>query len=147
MRHAHARNISLEVFNDDSAPSTDNNMWRCLLYGDIYELASGAPTEPSDNPAPKNLHYRRLNDEQHYITVDIFDMAGRGYPDLLEEGSSWYRASAVEGSEGAEAGEGIKALVGLLPGNKGYCMGGHNWKGMSLLLRVLTTRGPVCHGA
>lgn len=94
--------------------------WRCLLYGDLYELAPKdyMDTDPSTSPAPDSLKdikappgfkYRRLNPEGFEVTVDVFDLAGRCYPDLMASG--WFSEYPQPGK--AVAGENTKAIAGL----------------------------------
>jgi hypothetical protein len=78
------RMIAIEV-SPDSTPEV--TAWRCLLYGDVYELAVSAPGESSEltpDPlqqkeipmvlsyhAPKGYSYRQLNSQGSEVTVDI----------------------------------------------------------------------------
>lgn len=111
----------------------DVDAWRCVLYGDLYELAPKDFAEPdpsSRSPAPESLKdvktppefkFRRLNPEGYEVTVDLFDLAGRCYPDLI--GGGWF----TEDGQRA-AGENTKALVGLAAGNLNSPLD-FTWKG------------------
>lgn len=109
--------IALEAFPE---AGLEVDAWRCLLYGDLYELApkdfvdpeprtSPAPDSLSNVKAPPGFKYRRLNPEGFEVTVDVFDIAGRCYPDLLSAG--WFSDCPAPGK--VVAGENTKAIVGL----------------------------------
>lgn len=109
--------IALEAFAE---AGLEVDAWRCLLYGDLYELApkdyvdSGPSTSPApeslkDIKAPPGFKYRRLNPEGFEVTVDVFDLAGRCYPDLMTSG--WFSEYPAPGK--VVAGENTKAIAGL----------------------------------
>jgi hypothetical protein len=76
--------ITIEL-SPDSTP--DALGWRCLVYGDLFELAiagtssadqlAGGPLQPGEVPlvishkAPKGFEFRRLNQKGAEVTADI----------------------------------------------------------------------------
>ncbi|OCF33229.1 hypothetical protein I316_04970 [Kwoniella heveanensis BCC8398] len=128
------RVISIEV----SFEATETqNAWRCILYGDVYELApegtDGAekprsnkalngekdiPIMPAYTPA-KGFGYRQLNDPGAEVTCDVIDIAGRVYPDLLDgKTQSWFidPSKPEDKEKRVTPGEAALSLVGLKPG-------------------------------
>lgn len=78
------RCISIEVSPDNLEEAVI--AWRCLLYGDVFEVVAAsdrpptpvtADTSPGDlskaypYPRPKGFEYRQLNDPGSEVTVDI----------------------------------------------------------------------------
>lgn len=61
-----------------------------------------------DIKALPGYKYRRLNPEGSEVTVDVFDLAGRVYPDLLASG--WF--SADPAPDKVTAGENTLSLTG-----------------------------------
>ncbi|WWD05517.1 hypothetical protein V865_003595 [Kwoniella europaea PYCC6329] len=127
------RVLAVEVHPDPSKPNTTG--WRCVVYGDVFELAKeGTPGTESlkeangdtddtslvhHYPAPKGYDYRQLNEKESEVTVDIIDVAGRIYPDLLDASTqNWFiDPSNPSNKEGrVEPGEGAYALSGLKSG-------------------------------
>ncbi|WVW80359.1 hypothetical protein I302_102339 [Kwoniella bestiolae CBS 10118] len=124
------RVLAVEVNPDPSKSSLTG--WRCLMYGDVFELAKeGAPgTETDDGDsddtslvhhykAPKGYAYRQLNELRSEVTVDVIDVAGRVYPDILESSTqNWFiDPSDPTDTEGrVQPGEGAYALSGLVSG-------------------------------
>ncbi|WRT65891.1 uncharacterized protein IL334_002842 [Kwoniella shivajii] len=127
------RVIAVEVNPGSAKP--DQTAWRCLLYGDIFELAKeGDATQlPTPNSAidsskdSLNVHYqsakgfvyRQLNETDSEVTVDVIDVAGRVYHDLLDGATqSWFiDPSKPSDKEGRiQPGESALALVGLKSG-------------------------------
>jgi len=122
---------------DESTPET--TQWQCILYGDLYELAPSIPGRINPLPAPpsangeistirdyippRDYEFRQLNDSGSEVTVDIHDVAGRLYPDLLDPSTqTWFTALERPAKFGADEytappGESVYALMGLLPGN------------------------------
>ena len=75
--------ITLET-SPDSTPETLS--WRCLLYGDVFEVVSGTSARPATwvisqdgtqesltltHPSAKGHSYHQLNDKGSEVTVDI----------------------------------------------------------------------------
>lgn len=101
-----------------------------MIYGDLYELSNKpAPNAPEWKP-PKGFYYRRISGESCEVTLDIFDVAGRVYPDLLDQDSAWfYDPSAPPESRSGKvpAGDAVKEIMGLKPTTKvSEC---NEWKG------------------
>ena len=103
--------------------------WRCVFYGDLYELAEGEQTSieedvlteqhqqrPVGVKAPKGYHYRCLNTNGTEVVLDVFDIAGRCYPDLFETDSSYFYSPDDKERKGrVQAGDAVMTLVGLRP--------------------------------
>nr|XP_019011872.1 uncharacterized protein I206_02707 [Kwoniella pini CBS 10737]OCF50653.1 hypothetical protein I206_02707 [Kwoniella pini CBS 10737] len=124
------RLIAIEV--NTSFPTSTG--WRCILYGDLFELAKegtpGAePTQATNGGTddslvrfykpPRGFAYKQLNEAASEVTVDIIDVAGRVYPDLLDSTTqNWFiDSSKPNEKEGRVApGEGALALAGLRSG-------------------------------
>ncbi|WWC87980.1 uncharacterized protein L201_002882 [Kwoniella dendrophila CBS 6074] len=122
------RVIAIEVTNITEANSTG---WRCILYGDVFELAKeGADGVQSDvelndrslvrhyKPA-KGYAYRQLNETDSEVTVDVVDVAGRVYPDLLDGTTQNYFIDPSNPSDDqgrVQPGPGVTSLAGLLCG-------------------------------
>nr|XP_018264929.1 uncharacterized protein I303_03111 [Kwoniella dejecticola CBS 10117]OBR87087.1 hypothetical protein I303_03111 [Kwoniella dejecticola CBS 10117] len=124
------RLIAIEV-NNTTPTSTG---WRCVLYGDLFELAKegtpgSEPTHASNGGSdtslvrfykpPRGFAYKQLNEVASEVTVDVIDVAGRVYPDLLDGTTqSWFidpsRPNEKEGR--VIPGEGPLALAGLKSG-------------------------------
>ncbi|GMK60041.1 hypothetical protein CspeluHIS016_0902580 [Cutaneotrichosporon spelunceum] len=113
--------IRLIALENQTVKGSAKEMWRCMIYGDIYELSeSFAPGAP-DWPPLKGLHYRRLNGKGCEVSVDIFDVAGRAYPDLLEKDSAWFFDPSVPENERKGhvcAGNGVMEVVGRGPSTR-----------------------------
>lgn len=98
--------------------------WRCLFYGDLYELAQGDSSieddvrqersPPLDQKAPPGYYYRRLNDEGSEVVLDVFDIAGRCYPDLFENDTAYFYPPGGTGR--VPAGDCVMGLLGLRSG-------------------------------
>lgn len=101
-----------------------------MFYGDLFELAEGDPeqdgeeTEAAAKPedekreakAPKGYHYRCLNTDGVEVLVDVFDLAGRCYPDLLDVDSAWFYYPQDKEKKGrVEASNTVMSLMGLYP--------------------------------
>ncbi|WVR05657.1 hypothetical protein IAU60_002679 [Kwoniella sp. DSM 27419] len=120
--------------------ASDTTGWRCMLYGDLYELAEegydGVGPAPlllpavqgalQDVPivpayqAAKGYKYRQLNDPGSEVTCDVIDVAGRVYPDLLDGTTqNWFvdPMKRTDTNNRAQPGESALALVGLRPGS------------------------------
>lgn len=103
--------------------SNSRQAWRCVFYGDLYELASGeAPTEGAkerrviNTKAPKGFHYRSIHVDSSEVMLDVFDIAGRCYPDLFETESAYFYSPNDPNKAGrVEAGDTVLSLVGLRP--------------------------------
>ncbi|ORY24660.1 hypothetical protein BCR39DRAFT_546010 [Naematelia encephala] len=126
------RMITIESSGETS--DGKSNAYQCLLYGDVFELkatnGTGATLEtlPAGNDSPigkphvppKGYEYRQLNDPGSEVTVDIMDVAGRIYPDLLEpQTQNWFKDpsfSEQENDKRVTPGTSALALVGLKPG-------------------------------
>ncbi|KAK8865695.1 hypothetical protein IAR55_000840 [Kwoniella newhampshirensis] len=125
------RVIAIEVSQDQA--QINETAWRCVLYGDVFELAmEGAndqlPTPITSNGeipvmsvynAPKGFVYRQLNDPDSEVTVDIIDVAGRVYPDLLDSATqSWFvdPSRPSDSAKRVTPGDGALALMGLKTG-------------------------------
>lgn len=120
----------MEKFKGDERPPSqpaDQDLWRCMLYGDIFELAVADSSAPQDGSAPKGYMYRKLTGD-FQASVDIFDLAGRAYPDLLDKDAEWFRKPGTLG-EGSIAGDRVFALMGLRPQGNAPRAGGQYWKG------------------
>lgn len=122
-----------------------------MLYGDLYELSSTPVTatlaQIPELPPPKDFHWRRINADSCEVTVDIFDVAGRAYPDLLTDSSAWfYPASAPEGARHGvvEASISILELVGLTPSTRTCDC--NTWKGESTIWSRADSRRPLRYG-
>jgi hypothetical protein len=146
------RNIALEI-----SPAADGSQakptptqqggdldsqqsWRCVFYGDLYELATGEapaitpdPDAPHRRPinvkAPKGYYYRCIHADGSEVMLDVFDIAGRIYPDLFESDSAYFYSPFDRTKAGrVQAGETVMSLVGLRP-----CPTAHatstTWKG------------------
>ncbi|CAK9782158.1 hypothetical protein CC85DRAFT_260962 [Cutaneotrichosporon oleaginosum] len=114
--------IRIIALESQTAADASTTVWRCVIYGDIYELANAyAPGAPPNWPAPKGLHYRRLNKDGFEVSVDLFDVAGRAYPDLMEKNSAWFYDPNVPESERngrVPASDGILEIIGLRPASR-----------------------------
>ncbi|WVF70849.1 hypothetical protein IAT40_005643 [Kwoniella sp. CBS 6097] len=128
------RVIAIEVSSEATANQT---AWRCILYGDVYELApegtEGAekprstkavngekdiPIMPAYTPA-KGFAYRQLNDPGAEVTCDVIDVAGRVYHDLLDGTTqTWFIDPSKPADKEKRVTPGVAALslVGLEPG-------------------------------
>ena len=77
------RMITIEVSPD---ATEDKHAWRCLLYGDAFELsnAENSPAQPTltiktdegepityHHPVVKGYAYKQLNDQSSEVTADI----------------------------------------------------------------------------
>ncbi len=70
--------ITVEISPDSTVEQTS---WRCLLYGDAFEVANGEGDKSAtadekewalfNTKAPRGLHYRQLNAAGSEVTVDI----------------------------------------------------------------------------
>jgi len=139
------RTIALETLTaapgDESAvtPTKDGKetreSWRCVFYGDVFELAEGEEAKSEDEEpssqdilavkaqdklikpkAPKGYHYRCLNSRGNEVLVDVFDIAGRCYPDLMDVDSAWFYPPGDSEKKGrAEASDAVMSLTGLRP--------------------------------
>ena len=79
-----SRMITVEVSPDSTE---EHHAWRCLLYGDVYEIPDAKPDRVEEktkgewalaNPkAAKGCYYRKLNEGESEVTVDIM---GRLFP-------------------------------------------------------------------
>ncbi|BEJ02578.1 hypothetical protein CcaverHIS631_0703730 [Cutaneotrichosporon cavernicola] len=113
--------IRLIALENQTVKGSVNDVWRCMIYGDIYELSDSFALGAPDWPPPKGLHYRRLNREGCEVSVDIFDVAGRAYPDLLEKNSAWFFDPSVPENERkgrVPAGSGIMEVIGRAPATR-----------------------------
>lgn len=133
-RPADIRLISLE---HQAATDSSKDMWRCMLYGDLYELSERpAPGAPDWKP-PKGLYYRKINNDGCEVTLDVFDVAGRVYGDLLEKSSAWFydpNSPADSHSGRVPADDGIMQIVGLKPSTRQCDC--NTWKGEHCSSRV-----------
>lgn len=136
----HIRCICLEIYQDEQpAAQVDADNWRCLLYGDIYELSSTPADDQPELPEkpPAGLYFRRLNDSGSEVTLDVFDVVGRTYPDLLDKDAGYFCPPTTTDRKGrVPAGERVTGLLGLHPGSdvEAYAT---VWKGKDRLLSLL----------
>jgi hypothetical protein len=111
----------------DGTGEPSKEFWHCRLFGDVYELAEGEPSIeedvkandtkwPLDVVAPKGFYYRCINTEGSEIVLDVMDIAGRCYPDLLTADSAYFYAPDDATKSGREqANDSVMALTGLRP--------------------------------
>ncbi|KAL1405084.1 hypothetical protein Q8F55_008707 [Vanrija albida] len=119
------RVITLEPWDDpNNEEGPGHDRWRCLVYGDLFELipktslAEGEAADAPHVPAPPGHCYRRINTAEAEISVDLFDVAGRCYPDLLDNEPGWFcspKRSADQRGALIPAGSAVQAIVGLHP--------------------------------
>lgn len=133
------RMITVEVSPDSTE---ERHAWRALLYGHVFEVANGdAPTiDPKADPEwaaavavpPKGYHFKQLNEAGSEVTVDIMDVAGRVYSDLLEPNTqTTFKSSSLSDPENGvrePVGESGRALTGLKPGQM-VASKSDKWKG------------------
>ncbi|ORX35433.1 hypothetical protein BD324DRAFT_632818 [Kockovaella imperatae] len=127
------RMITLEI-SPDSTP--EQHSWRCLLYGDVFEVVNYQSDKPATwviaqngteesltltHPAAKGYSYHQLNDAGSEVTVDIMDVAGRIYHDLLEPTTQkWFTSTSLSNESNrtrTPPGDVAQALAGLKPGS------------------------------
>ncbi|KAK4684138.1 hypothetical protein P7C73_g6063, partial [Tremellales sp. Uapishka_1] len=121
------RLIALEKAPELPDPAV--HAWRCLIYGDLFELVESSGQPPTADSAtdfqmirsyktPKGYEYRQLNSKGSEVTCDIMDVAGRTYPDLLQS-SEWLAHPDDKAPAAGKHAPGMTALaiVGLAEGS------------------------------
>ncbi|WWD18126.1 hypothetical protein CI109_102575 [Kwoniella shandongensis] len=125
------RVIAIEVASEHA--QSNETAWRCVLYGDVFELAKEGANDQLPTPAtingeipvmsaykaPEGFVYRQLNDPGSEVTCDIIDVAGRVYPDLLDGATqSWFvdPAKPTDVGKRVTPGDSTLALMGLKTG-------------------------------
>lgn len=135
------RMITVEVSPDSTE---DRHAWRALLYGHVFEVATGSAPPPDSKAEPdwaaaaakppKGYYYKQLNEVGSEVTVDIMDVAGRAYSDLLDPlTQTSFKADSLSEQENngrVVSGDSSKALSTLRPGTV-VASKSDKWKGQS----------------
>lgn len=131
------RLITLEPWDDpNNEEGSGHDRWRCLVYGDLFELipktslSEGEVADAPQVPAPAGHCYKRINGPEFEINIDLFDVAGRCYPDLFENEVGWFCSPKMPASQRGSlipAGDSVKAIAGVHPNVKQMPL--CEWKG------------------